>query len=232
MQTSADQRALPPGPYSNAADHYCAKTGQIGWHWPCCSSTDACRMFRKVGKRLSKRARTTSSKAERDPIERDRETLKGESRVNLSLCQSALGIVVGHEYRRCGRAVSHDVGHNLDLGACPRRQYRRLCRKLELILLRYAMGTGRRSVCQACAATSRRGAKGSRDAARSPVGGPVPTSYQAGPLRRCPILLFHAGLRIRHRRRLIRAFKRAAKLHRLIVLSAAVAAGCVGAVLP
>ena len=107
---------------------------------------------------------------------------------------------------RVGAAVGLSVmtfGHNLDRGACPRRQHRRLCRKLELILLRYAMGTGRRSVCQACAATSRRGGKGARDAARSPVGRPLPTRHQARPLRRCPISLFHARLRIRHRRVLI-----------------------------
>jgi len=188
---------------AGAPEWRCAKTGQIGWHWPCSPPTDACRMFRKGGKRLFEKARTTSSKAERDPIERDRDTLEGESGVNLSLCQSALGIVVCRAYRRCGRAVSHDVGHNLDRGACPRHPRRRLCRKLELILLRYAMGTGRRSICQACAATSRRGGKGSRDAARSPLGGPLPARHQAGPLRRCPISLFHAGLRIRHRRLLI-----------------------------
>ncbi len=159
-------------------------------------------MFRKVGRRLSEGICTTSLKAERDPIERDRDAIEGESGVNLSLCQSALAIVVCR-YGRCGRAVSHGVGLDLVLGAGPRHQRRRLCRKLELILLRYAMGTRRRSVCQACAATSRCGGKGSRAAARSPVGGPLPTSHQAGPLRRSPISLFHARLRIRHRRVLI-----------------------------
>ena len=76
-----------------------------------------------------------------------------------------------------------------------------LPRHVEGLQLRDAMGAGGRSVCQASAGTSRGGGKGAHIGAQSQVAGPLPARRRIRPLRRRPLSLFRARLRIRCWRR-------------------------------
>lgn len=124
---------------------------------------------------------------------------KGECRGRFHPCGSACGVSILRRVRRRIRAVTRHGG-NSNFGTGPGIEGRRLRRKLEFVQLRDTLGARRRSIHQVRSPANRPGRQSGSGGTGPAMGQPLPAQHRARSLRRRPLYLRDAGLRIRRRR--------------------------------